>query len=187
MANESSTVALPSQHAAVLPPDHTFRSDEPLLDGPYPPVNYLNYPSSPAHYTANAGVYNGPAPPVTGPVEPYIYQGNHCAGYPPFGIVQHFPVAPGPSQVGYNVPLGPMIPNDSVVGWVPPPPNVAGPSREIPNSNPVSSEMIAEDELKRLARRYLQNPESRVDRVRMRQSGSGRFKVMIMLEIDNLV
>ena len=44
------------------------------------------------------------------------------------------------------------------------------------------------EDLKRLAIRYLHNPDSRVDTLRMGLSPSGgRFMVMILLEVDDLI
>jgi hypothetical protein len=47
--------------------------------------------------------------------------------------------------------------------------------------------MSAEEELRQLATRYVENPDLRVDRVRVRHSRrSGRVKVMILLELDDM-
>ncbi len=44
------------------------------------------------------------------------------------------------------------------------------------------------EDLKRLANRYLHNPDSRVDTLRMGLSPTGsRFMVMILLEIDDII
>ncbi len=44
------------------------------------------------------------------------------------------------------------------------------------------------EDLKRLANRYLDNPDSRVDMLRMGLSPSGgRFMVMILLEVDHVI
>jgi len=56
-------------------------------------------------------------------------------------------------------------------------------SRSVPESAP--SGMSATESLKRLADRYLHDPGSQVDTLRMGLSpSSGRLRVMIMLEID---
>jgi len=47
------------------------------------------------------------------------------------------------------------------------------------------SGMSVTENLKDLASRYLHNPGSRVGKLRMRQSGSGVVKVLILLEIDD--
>ena len=44
------------------------------------------------------------------------------------------------------------------------------------------------EDLKHLANRYLDNPDSRVDMLRMGLSPSGgRFMVMILLEVDHVI
>jgi hypothetical protein len=73
------------------------------------------------------------------------------------------------------------MPNDNVIGHGPLPPNAAVPSGGIPA--PAPSRMSAEEELRQLAARYVQNPDLRVDRVRVRHSRrSGKVKVMMLLE-----
>ena len=44
--------------------------------------------------------------------------------------------------------------------------------------------MLIVEDLRNLASRYLHNPDSRVDKLRMRRSRSGVVKVLILLEID---
>ena len=63
-------------------------------------------------------------------------------------------------------------------------PDVANPfSRNVPDSDP--SIMSATEDLKRLMKRYLDNPDSRVNAFRVGLSPSGgRLRVMIMLDID---
>jgi hypothetical protein len=47
--------------------------------------------------------------------------------------------------------------------------------------------MSAGEELRQLANRYLRDPDSRVDKVRVRRSRqSGKVKVMIVLELDDM-
>ena len=57
--------------------------------------------------------------------------------------------------------------------------------------NPLNSDTYrtpAREDLKRLATRYLCNPDSRVDTLRMGLSPSGgRFMVMIVLEVDDII
>ena len=79
------------------------------------------------------------------------------------------------------------MPNDPTIGRAGPAlSNVAGPSQGIPG--PVPSRMSAAEDLRLLASQYLHSPDSRVYRVRIRQSRhSGRVKVMIMLELDETV
>jgi hypothetical protein len=45
--------------------------------------------------------------------------------------------------------------------------------------------MSPDEDLKRLASHYLHNPGSHVDKLRMRRSRKGGFKVLILLEIDD--
>ena len=72
------------------------------------------------------------------------------------------------------------MPSDGTVGRAPPP-SVAGPSQGIP------SEMSAVEDLRQIASRYLQNPDWRVDKVRMKQNRrSGKVKVMILLETNEM-
>jgi hypothetical protein len=72
--------------------------------------------------------------------------------------------------------------NDGIIGQ---PPNVAVPYQRIPD--PVLPRMPAGEELRQLANRYLHDPDSRVDRVRVRRSRrSGKVKVMIVLELDDM-
>jgi hypothetical protein len=59
---------------------------------------------------------------------------------------------------------------------------VAGPSE---GTGPVHPGMSAAKDLKCLASQYLFSPGSHVDKVRMRRSRSGRFKVLIMVEIED--
>lgn len=60
--------------------------------------------------------------------------------------------------------------------------NVVGPSRG--NSSPVHTGMATED-LKRLASYYLHIPSSCVDKLRIRRSRSGGYKILIFLEVDD--
>ena len=74
--------------------------------------------------------------------------------------------------------------NDATNGPAPLLHNVAGPSGA--NANLVHSELPPAEDLKRIASHYLQNPDSHVDKLRMRRSRTGGFKVLILLEIDSL-
>ena len=76
------------------------------------------------------------------------------------------------------------MPNDATISSAPLLHNVAGPSGA--NLGPVHSELPPAEDLKRIARHYLQSPDSHVDKLRMRRSRSGGFKVLILLEIDDL-
>ena len=67
---------------------------------------------------------------------------------------------------------------------IPPPHNVAGPSRG--DLSLVHHGLSVTETLKKnLASHYLHNPGSRVNDLRMRRSRSGAVKVLILLEIDN--
>jgi hypothetical protein len=75
------------------------------------------------------------------------------------------------------------MPNDgTTIGQ---PPTGAGPSQGV--LGPVLPGMSAGEELRQLANRYLRDPDSRVDRIRVRRSRrSGKVKVMILLELDDV-
>lgn len=59
-------------------------------------------------------------------------------------------------------------------------------SRDDPNSD--ASRTSAMEDLKRVATRYLCDPDSQVDTLhfRLSPSGSRRFRVMILVEVDNI-
>jgi hypothetical protein len=77
------------------------------------------------------------------------------------------------------------MPNDVMIGRAPQLPNVAVPFRRLPG--PVPPGMPAEEEPRRLANRYFHDPDSHVYRIRVRRSRrSGRVKVMILLELDDM-
>jgi hypothetical protein len=65
--------------------------------------------------------------------------------------------------------------NGGTIGHTPQPFIVTVPSQRVPGSVPLG--VTVEDELRQLARRYLQNPDSR---------RSGKVKVMIVLELDDV-
>jgi hypothetical protein len=80
------------------------------------------------------------------------------------------------------------VPNDGPPGHIPLPLNVAGPSRGNPSfAHPVNSGMSVIDDIEDLASRYLYNPGSHVEKLRVKQSRSGTVKVLILLEIDGKV
>ena len=77
------------------------------------------------------------------------------------------------------------MPNDNAVSHGLPPPNITVPSGE--TLAPAPFRISAEEELRELATRYVQNPDLHVDRVRVRHSRrSGKIKVMILLELDDM-
>ena len=61
--------------------------------------------------------------------------------------------------------------------------NVAGPTSERPI--PVPSRMSDDEDLKRLASQYLNNPDSYVNDLHVSRGRSGGRKISIMLEIDD--
>ncbi|KAI9455947.1 hypothetical protein BJY52DRAFT_1224464 [Lactarius psammicola] len=149
--------------------------------GPYHGRNEANYGDW-AQYHNN--VWNdGPPPPPAGQ---YAYQGSTNVGYAPPENAQHHLAAPGPPPVEYHIPPAHGIPNGS---HAPPTamPDVADPhSQNVPNTDP--SGTSAMEDLKRLVNRYLHNPDSRVDTLRMELSPSGsRFMIMILLEVDDII
>ena len=50
-----------------------------------------------------------------------------------------------------------------------------------------ASETSVTEGLRRLARRYVNNPESLVNVVRVESSASGRFQIVIMLEVADIL
>ncbi|KAF8258955.1 hypothetical protein EI94DRAFT_1814255 [Lactarius quietus] len=120
------------------------------------------------------------APPSVGQ---YAYP-NHS--YAPPGHAPHYLAASGPPPVGYYIPPAHGIPNNAPPTAIP---HAADPiSQNVPNSDSGPFRTSAVADLKHLANRYLHNPNSRVDTLRMGSSPSGRrFLVMILLEVDDIV
>ncbi|KAN0134410.1 hypothetical protein V8E53_007908 [Lactarius tabidus] len=154
--------------------------------GPYQGRNDTNYVNW-AQYHYN-GWNEGPTPQSANLEGQYAYQGNRNAGYAPTGNPQQvrYPADPGPPSMEYPTPPTHGISNG---GQAPPTavPDVADPfSQNVPNSD--HSRMPAMGDLRRLAYRYLHNPDSRVDTLRIWLNPSGhRFMVMILLEVDDIV
>jgi hypothetical protein len=67
--------------------------------------------------------------------------------------------------------------NDGTIGRVVQPSNITVPFQGIPGPVPPGLGMSVGEELRQLARRYLQNPDSR---------RSGKVKVMLVLELDDV-
>lgn len=135
----------------------------------------------------------------------YAHQGDPNVGYAPPGNAQNYLAVPVPPHIEYNMPPAHVcththsfclrsvcivpdcirtqgIPNGDQV----PPTSTPDVARNVPNSGP--SRTSAREHLKRLANRYLHNPDSRVDTLRMELSPSGsRFMVMIILEVDDII
>ena len=78
------------------------------------------------------------------------------------------------------------VSHDGPPGHVPPL-DVAGPSRGNPRIGHLVNDpgMSVAEDIEDLASRYLHNPGSHVEKLRMRRSQSGAVKVLIQLEIDN--
>jgi hypothetical protein len=142
----------------------------------------------------------------------YTYQGNPGVDYAPPGNPQQVQYAavpgPGPPSMEYHIPPAHvctythsfssrsvcMVPDrgctQGVPNGVPVPsatiPDIAEPfSQNVPNSDSRASAM---EDFKRMAIRYLHNPDSRIDTLRMGLSpSSGRFMVVILLEVDDLI
>ncbi|KAH9017823.1 hypothetical protein EDB85DRAFT_648902 [Lactarius pseudohatsudake] len=178
----------PRQRGEVHPPTGT-PGNMPWPNGHHPGVNYGPYHGRhDGNYGDWAqyrdGVWNeGPPPPSANFEGQYAYQGSPNVGYAPPRNAQHYLAAP---PVEYHIPPAHGMPNGS---QVPPAamPDVADPFlRNVPN--PDSSRTSAMEDLKRLANRYLHNPDARVDMLRMGLSPSGgRFMVMILLEVDDII
>jgi hypothetical protein len=47
--------------------------------------------------------------------------------------------------------------------------------------------MSPDEDIKRLASQYLHSPDAHVDKLRVKRSRSGGFKVMIILEINDIM
>ncbi|KAH8987354.1 hypothetical protein EDB86DRAFT_3082268 [Lactarius hatsudake] len=153
------------------------------FSGAYHHPNYAGYGHR-AQYRGspyrNNPWLDGP-PPAAGQ---YTHQINpNHIGYPSSGNAQNI-VFPGPSRGEYYVPPAHDISHNRVGNCPPPMPDVADAfSRSVPEFAP--SGMSAVNDLKRLADRYLHDPGSQVNTLRMGLSpSSGRLRVMIVLDID---
>jgi len=96
----------------------------------------------------------------------------------------HVPIAPGPPQLEYYAPAPPDLLNDPL-GYVPVQDNVAGPSQG--NPNPTHSRMSDDEDLKRLASRYLNNHGAHVRKLVVMRRFPGGRRVLISLEIDDTI
>ncbi|KAH9958898.1 hypothetical protein BGW80DRAFT_1372356, partial [Lactifluus volemus] len=121
---------------------------------------------------------------------PYAYQSNQIIVHQGAGATQNTydsSIAPGlPQPEYYTPPDHPQeIPNGVSICGAHQPSNVAILFRGLPGTVPPG--MSAEEELRQLASRYLRDPDSHVDRVQVRRSRrSGKVKVMILLELDEV-
>jgi hypothetical protein len=76
-----------------------------------------------------------------------------------------------------------QVPNNRPPSRGPLPHYVEGPSQA--NLNTVHSGISATEDLKHLASQYLHGPGSHIDKLRVKRSRSGTFKVMILLEVED--
>ncbi|KAH9957540.1 hypothetical protein BGW80DRAFT_1565286 [Lactifluus volemus] len=179
---------------ALLPvrgPNTELLPDERVLSvasaGPTTTTNRPGYPT-PSQYTNNVGY--GPSSQVSsfGEQPPYAYQGNQSNAHHVAVAAQYIydpSIAPGLLPPEYYAPPDHEILNDVTIGRAPQLPNVAVPFQGLPGQVPLG--MSFEEELRQLANRYVHDPDSRVDRVRIRRSRrSGKVKVMIVLELDDM-
>ncbi|KAH8992387.1 hypothetical protein EDB92DRAFT_1945188 [Lactarius akahatsu] len=150
-----------------------------------------NYASSyhghwpPYHDTQYRGnLWYGSLPPPADLEGQRTYQGNPNVGYPAPGCSQYMHVPDGPPRGECYIPPIHDLANDGVRDRPPPMTDMADPfSMNVPNYDPPRTS--ATEDLKRLASRYLQNPDSRLDAFRMGPSPSGgRLRMMIVLDID---
>jgi len=148
-------------------------NEHPSTTGPYSAMNHPNYPPQ-ASYTSTTG-YDSLPHTITQSAEHRGNQTNHD-GY-------HVPIAPGPLQHEYYAPVAPGVPINDPLGYAPTiPGNVTGPSQN--NTSPVHSGISDDEDLKRLAKRYLNNHSTHVDKLLVRRRFRGR-RVLILLAIDD--
>jgi len=140
------------------------------------PYSALNYPHSQdlVRYAGNVG-HDGVTHLTIGHTEHHGDQTHHGS--------HHMPVVSSP-QLGYYPPAAPPqdLSNDDPLGLMD---NVADPSQG--NPGPVRSRMWddEDEDFKRLASQYLNNPDSYVNHIRVRRRRSGGRKILISLEIDD--
>jgi len=153
-------------------PGHGLWSNEhPPTAGPY---FDMNYPPQ-ASYTGTTGHDSLPRSAITQLVDHRGNQTNHDD--------YQVPIAPGPLQHEYYAPVPPEVPSDDPLGYVPIPDNIAGPSQG--NPNPPHFGMSDDEDLKRLASRYLNNNGAHVEKLLVRRRFPGGRRVLILLEIDD--
>ncbi|KAH9969797.1 hypothetical protein BC827DRAFT_1162857 [Russula dissimulans] len=159
-------------------PGHGLWSNEhPLTAGPYSVMNHPNYLPQASH--TNATERDSLPHSITQLAEHHGNQTNHDD--------YQVPIAPGPLQLEYYAPMPPMpeVPSDGPpsLGYVPILENIAGPSGD--DSSPVHSGISDDEDLKRLAKRYLNNRRAHVDKLLVRRRFQGGRRVLILLEIDD--
>ncbi|KAH9065553.1 hypothetical protein EDB87DRAFT_1679270 [Lactarius vividus] len=161
----------------------------PQLNGYQPGANYANSyhgqwpPYHDNQYRGNL-LYESIPPPAANLEGQHTYQRNPNVGYSAPGGAQYMHVPPGPPRGESYIPPTHDLPNDGVRDRPPPMTDVADPfSRDLPNPDPHRTS--ATEDLKQLASRCLQNPDSRLDMFRMGPSPSrGRLRMMIVLDVD---
>jgi hypothetical protein len=148
--------------------------------------------------------------PPKGPAERGSQSQHQLDGHTPrAGITQSIQITPGPPRVEQYAPatlvrvLPPTpfprihiqpfllrlhlqeVPNDRPHSQFPLPHNTARPSRGNPSF--VHSGMSVGEDLKNLASYYLHDLGSHVEKLRMKRSRSGAVKVLILLEVDDVM
>ncbi|KAH9969795.1 hypothetical protein BC827DRAFT_1162840 [Russula dissimulans] len=158
-------------------PEHQgLRSNEhPPTAGPYQAANHPNY-HHPISYAGNMVHDSLPVPHTT----TTLLTGH--SGDPTHHGGHHVLIAPGPPQLGYYAPAHPDLPNGPL-GYVPVQDNAAEPFQG--NPNPIDFGMSDDEDLKRLASRYLNNHGAHVDKLLVRRRFQGDRTVLILLEIDD--
>jgi len=145
-------------------------------------VNHANTFPPARHSSAMPMGYDVPPHLVTGPRG---YQGiesqRQLDGHPTPGMTPCIPFAHGPPRLEYYDAPAITENNGGAPSHVPLSYNVAGPFRGTPSV--VYSGVPVIEDLKGLASRYLHNPGSNVDKLRIRRSRSGTVKVFIFLDI----
>jgi len=151
-----------------------WSNEHPPTAGPHFDMNYPPQPS----YTSTTGHDSLPHT-ITQLAEHCRDQTNHDN--------YHVPIAPGAQalQLEYYAPVTPEVPSDDPLGYVPIPDNVAGSSQGNPNS--IHSGMLDNEDLKHLASCYLNNHSAHVDKLLVRRRFPGGRRVLIVLEIDDVM
>jgi len=147
----------------------------------------INFPSiNPT--TPNDANYGPPAPYMTGlpPLVMGLMEGNQNYSVSTSEISQiAAPLVLVPeSELGYHAPLvGPpqATPNTGLLSAPPHHPSNVGPSHGSFGMPPNA------DDLKHLAYHYLSSPRSHIEKLRVRQRRTGGSKVLIVLEIDDIM
>jgi len=157
------------------PDDGPWSNEHPPTAGPYSAMNPPNHPSQ-ASYISTTG-YDTLPHAITQLAGHRENQTNHDD--------YQVPAASGPLQLEYLAPLAPEVPSNDPLGYAPVPDNVAGPSQGAPN--PIHSGMSDDEDLKRLASRYLNNHRAHVDKLVVGHRFPRGRTVLILLEIDDLM